>query len=221
MLLGQLFQNCLQIDALRDLAEAQLEVLFRCRRRRVFFEADFPDDFFLQDNPLVRQFTQEQSAMHEAQVVDNATWRACCPRADHGHVLVGPLVGQGRLLGVAAVTRLEEDPAFSDQEVRAMNRFCLFLSTRLCELRPPASLQALTPRENQVCQAVCRGLRNAQAARELSVTEHTVKQNLKSIYRKLGVSSRSELILVATAQQPANQGRTTQFLPTAPRGYNL
>jgi two-component system, NarL family, nitrate/nitrite response regulator NarL len=51
----------------------------------------------------------------------------------------------------------------------------------------------LTARERVVMQAVGDGLKNREIARELWITEETVKFHLKNVYRKLGVSSRDEL----------------------------
>ena len=50
----------------------------------------------------------------------------------------------------------------------------------------------LTQRELSVLQAVTRGLSNQAISRELWITEQTVKFHLTNIYRKLGVSSRTE-----------------------------
>jgi two-component system nitrate/nitrite response regulator NarL len=53
----------------------------------------------------------------------------------------------------------------------------------------------LTPRETDVMQAAARGKSNREIARELRVSEHTVKQHLKQVFGKLEVSSRVELVL--------------------------
>src|SRR5207237_10939665 len=50
----------------------------------------------------------------------------------------------------------------------------------------------LTPREAEVLEAVAQGLSNNQVAERLGFTVHTVKFHLASIYRKLGVSNRTE-----------------------------
>jgi DNA-binding NarL/FixJ family response regulator len=58
-----------------------------------------------------------------------------------------------------------------------------------------AHLGALTNREQQVATLVCSGLANKVIARELALTEGTVKQHARSIYRKLRIRNRSELII--------------------------
>lgn len=50
----------------------------------------------------------------------------------------------------------------------------------------------LTERETEILRAVARGLSNKEVARELWVTEQTVKFHLSNVYRKLGVANRTE-----------------------------
>jgi len=57
--------------------------------------------------------------------------------------------------------------------------------------------QILTPREEQVVALVAEGLSNRLTARELNLSEHTVKKYLFRIFDKLGISSRVELVLYA------------------------
>ncbi|HVW19450.1 MAG TPA: response regulator transcription factor [Solirubrobacteraceae bacterium] len=55
----------------------------------------------------------------------------------------------------------------------------------------------LTPRELEMLTAVARGLSNRQIAKELWVTEQTVKFHLGNVYRKLDVTTRAEALVVA------------------------
>lgn len=190
------FQACADRQELARVAEGLLDG-FAGRKRRLFFFDEMgmtvEERRVFLDNPVWQRFVATHAALSEATVVDEATWRRYCPRADHGHVLVGPVVARGKLVGAVAVTRLLEDPPFSQDDLAAMNHFCLHLSTRVAELTG-RELPELTPRETEVARAVCRGLRNREVAHELTVTEHTVKQNLKAIFRKLNVRSRAELV---------------------------
>lgn len=56
----------------------------------------------------------------------------------------------------------------------------------------------LTTREADVLKMVSRGLRNAEVAQALGLAESTIATHVKSIYRKLGISSRAEAALHAT-----------------------
>jgi len=55
----------------------------------------------------------------------------------------------------------------------------------------------LTPREEQVVALVAEGLGNRHIARELNLSEHTIKKYLFRIFEKLGISTRVELVLYA------------------------
>jgi DNA-binding CsgD family transcriptional regulator len=58
--------------------------------------------------------------------------------------------------------------------------------------RPPAPLE-LTPTEARVADLVAVGRTNREVASALFMSDNTVEDNLKRIYRKLGVRSRAEL----------------------------
>ena len=58
----------------------------------------------------------------------------------------------------------------------------------------------LTERELMIVRAVARGLSNEAVAKELWVAEQTVKFHLTNIYRKLGVSNRTEAARYAYEQ---------------------
>jgi DNA-binding NarL/FixJ family response regulator len=60
------------------------------------------------------------------------------------------------------------------------------------ESRPAAHRTPLTARELEILRAVAEGHTNAHVGRQLWVTEQTVKFHLSNIYRKLGVSNRTE-----------------------------
>lgn len=52
----------------------------------------------------------------------------------------------------------------------------------------------LTPSEQRVLEALSRGLSNREIAQELWLTQQTVKFHLTNIYRRLGVSNRTEAV---------------------------
>jgi DNA-binding NarL/FixJ family response regulator len=56
----------------------------------------------------------------------------------------------------------------------------------------PSSMPNLSPRESQVLELASLGLTNPQVAARLNVTVHAIKFHLASIYRKLGVTNRTE-----------------------------
>jgi DNA-binding NarL/FixJ family response regulator len=66
----------------------------------------------------------------------------------------------------------------------------------LGRMRAPAE-EALSAREIEVLGAVARGLTNREVARELHVSEATVKTHLLHVFAKLGVDDRTAAVTVA------------------------
>jgi DNA-binding CsgD family transcriptional regulator len=65
-------------------------------------------------------------------------------------------------------------------------------------------MSLLTPAERRVAKHASTGLTTRQVARMLNVSEKTVDAQLQSIYRKLNVRSRSQLVVaVAASVSPA------------------
>lgn len=54
--------------------------------------------------------------------------------------------------------------------------------------------EPLTAREREVLKLLGQGLSNKMIGRELSISEHTVKFHVSSVYAKLGASSRTEAL---------------------------
>jgi DNA-binding NarL/FixJ family response regulator len=61
----------------------------------------------------------------------------------------------------------------------------------------PVGLVGLTPRETEVLRAVARGLSNADIARELVVSDATVKTHLARVFTKLDLHDRAQAVVVA------------------------
>jgi DNA-binding CsgD family transcriptional regulator len=53
---------------------------------------------------------------------------------------------------------------------------------------------ALTRREREVLEMLGRGRNHAEVAVELQISRETARTHAKRVYRKLGVSSRGELV---------------------------
>jgi len=71
------------------------------------------------------------------------------------------------------------------------------LQARLAsDLREPAP-DPLTPREREIVRNVALGLRNAEVARKLFISEDTVKTHLNNVFQKIGVRDRVQLTLYA------------------------
>jgi len=66
-------------------------------------------------------------------------------------------------------------------------------------------LTALTERQQEVAALACQGLSNRIIADKLGLTEGTVKIHLVAIYKKLDVSSRTELMIALAGRQQSSK----------------
>ena len=92
-------------------------------------------------------------------------------------------------------------------QIWASNQDLIFLLGFLAQLKPLRVVKAgggmrlLTPREAEVVHHLAEGMSTRELSQKVGVTEHTIRNYLSNIYDKLGVSSRVELALYATARE--------------------
>jgi DNA-binding NarL/FixJ family response regulator len=79
--------------------------------------------------------------------------------------------------------------------------------------RAGADIPGLTPRELDVVRAVATGMTNAQIARELFISEWTVKTHVASILRKLGLRDRAQVVVAAYEAGLVTPGRPATHDP--------
>jgi DNA-binding NarL/FixJ family response regulator len=73
-----------------------------------------------------------------------------------------------------------------------------FVRRKTEESKPETDkISLLTKRENQIIGRICEGMRNKEIASKLYISDATVAHHLTSIYRKLGLADRTELMLYA------------------------
>jgi DNA-binding NarL/FixJ family response regulator len=56
-------------------------------------------------------------------------------------------------------------------------------------------VERLSRREKQIVDALLVGCTNKEIAQQLGVSDQTIKNQLTTLYKKMGVSSRLELVL--------------------------
>lgn len=95
-----------------------------------------------------------------------------------------------------AVAVLREHGAFTCLRKEAFRRseFREIVRQILAQAQPDDPLVSLTAREREVAMLLVRGLTNKGIAREMVISENTVKRYLKSIFEKLGVDSRAAAV---------------------------
>ena len=213
-----LFEAINQIQDEQDLRSQILPKIgdyFQAKRWGIFFFDRLPRvdsnlqktlkiGLSIEHNPVVRYLVERHAPVHEALVTSPKVWTIICPRPDHWHVMAGPIVSHGQLVGVVGCTRERLMPAFDTQNLADLSAICLHLSIWTATVRSqhqpfktvsaPEPSYRLTPRELQIAQLVALGRTNAEIGNELWIQENSVKQALKRMFRKLGVSSRAQMV---------------------------
>jgi DNA-binding CsgD family transcriptional regulator len=111
----------------------------------------------------------------------------------------------GRIVATIALLRGQGDPDMSPAEIMFLRRSHTFLEQAYVVAHGrPAALEhmslansaGLTPRELEVARLVGAGASNGEIARHLSITLATVKTHMTRVLAKLGVRSRTELVVL-------------------------
>ena len=188
----------------------EIGIYFAAKRCRLFLAARLPRQasrlferaLSLEHNPVLNYLSKHHAPIHEAAIVSPPKWQALCPRLDHGHVMAGPIVANGALIGGLGVTRDRQSMAFNEQDITDMSGLCLHISTFLVQQQllsakfNPSKVELLTSREIEIARLVAQGLTNAEIGRKLWIQENSVKQALKRMFRKLNISSRASLVFL-------------------------
>jgi DNA-binding CsgD family transcriptional regulator len=157
-------------------------------------------------DPVLQYVLENHAPAHEELVLPVGEWKKsqlyqrCCSEHDHEHIMTGPIVGRGQLIGTVHFARVGDTPTFSSVDLANLGAVCTHTSACLAELRRQSSIapnsffKRLTPREIQIANLVAKGLTNAEIGIELWITQNSVKQALKRMFKKLEVSARTEMV---------------------------
>jgi DNA-binding NarL/FixJ family response regulator len=127
-------------------------------------------------------------------------------------MLVRELIGQG----IAGFIPKSDNAAVLLQAVRLVLSGGTYVPLRLLaasrDTAPepdalPGSTVALTSRQRDVLQLLARGLPNKRIARDLDVSEATVKVHLLAIFRALRVRNRTQAVIAAQKDSGPTAGR--------------
>ncbi|TAF02146.1 MAG: GAF domain-containing protein [Nostocales cyanobacterium] len=152
----------------------------------------------LEANPIGRYVVERHAPTHEQLILSPEDWKNYCTR--HEHVMTGPIVCDGRLVGTLNFARDPGNPPFNANDLADLSALCLHLSAKIATLRAqPKTLKSavscpLTARELEIAELVAQGLTNGEIAVKLWITQNSVKQALKRMFKKLGVSARAEMV---------------------------
>lgn len=81
-----------------------------------------------------------------------------------------------------------------DGEIWIAQQHLKGLLTNLGTLGTQGGIRALSDQDRRIIAMITRGARNREIARELCLSEHTIKSHVSRIYRRLNVQNRAQLV---------------------------
>jgi DNA-binding CsgD family transcriptional regulator len=94
-----------------------------------------------------------------------------------------------------SLLRTAEQGVFTSEQLTQLSALQALLQLAVANLPPQDDLlSSLTPKERQIALLLRQGASNKELARELDVGLPTVKTHLINLFRKTGVSNRTELV---------------------------
>lgn len=169
-----------------------LPVSFCDRYQRIGRDQD------LTSQKMIRQQIPVQMCSLSAQKQSPNGIQDLCRIYQIEHGVVAPILGGGRLLGGIYFLRRPGYPSFQASDLLHISTFCQHLAVQLTTLRfihhTSTKPFALTNRESEIVDLVAQGFTNREISRCLFISADGVKQALKRLYKKVGVSNRAALV---------------------------
>jgi DNA-binding NarL/FixJ family response regulator len=108
---------------------------------------------------------------------------------------------------IAAIRTVDKGVALLDRDVT--RRLIDAFAGRAAAARGPAELKVLTSREIEVLRLLAQGRSNAEIARDLHVSDATVKTHVAHVLAKLGLASRTQAVVLAYETRLVTPGAGT------------
>jgi DNA-binding CsgD family transcriptional regulator len=120
----------------------------------------------------------------------------------------GPLWCGQKIVGVLFTATTDTNAPYTMRSLQRMEMLCRAGSLALTNMtnagaidahrattgvREPAATLSLPPRSADVAIRVCRGQTNKEIAREMGISDQTVKEHVANLCRRFGVHNRTEL----------------------------
>jgi DNA-binding CsgD family transcriptional regulator len=174
--------------------ELAAQALARLAERSTASATSLAHGLLARSDALLRDADQAQDGYREAlHVLADAR---SVPQLARTHLLYGEWLRRRRLRGDARDQLHRALEMFEAMGLEAFAERCrgeLRSTGERIRRTAPGDPQLLTPREAQIANLVSEGASNREIAAQLFVTASTVEYHLRNVFRKLGVTSRTQL----------------------------
>ena len=112
--------------------------------------------------------------------------------------LVATLAAHGDEIGVLCVERAIQSPPFTERQKATLNHILPHLARAVhqcihSDVLPDVSQLALTGRQEEIVKLIIRARSTREIAKRFHITEQTVRDHLRTVFKKAAVKSRNEL----------------------------
>ncbi len=162
-----------------------------------------PDLVAIVNSPISQSLAANQSIVcSRTQLISDARWREIAVSSlwhklgFNDFIISAHPIGSSNYSAVGLHRRVDKPP-FTDREiamVRLVTTAVNWLHNEPAPVEASSQVLSLSPRERHVVTYLIQGDSRKEVARKLGLSEHTISDYLKEIYRKFGVRTRAELL---------------------------
>lgn len=149
---------------------------------------------------VVEHITETHAAASTCDLLTPAAWHShpfylnVASRFGLQHIMAAPIIGPNGVIGKVSAGRRGTEDAFVRSDLAAISAIAAHVSVAFASLAQESQRPAgLTARELQMVRLVAAGSTNAEIGQRLGISENTVKDALKTVFRKTGIRRRAEL----------------------------
>lgn len=183
-------------EVVGDVSKGQdaLDILGREHVDIILLDLDLDGENGLDLLPQMRAARRQARVIVLTGVSDSATQRAAVQAGAMGFIHKS----QTKDLLLRAIEKVHAGEAWLDRQTIAALIGEMSGATSAVPVDPEeAKIRSLTDREHEVVKLIFEGCSNRQIAQRLSISETTVRHHLSSVFSKLEVASRLELVVYA------------------------
>ena len=153
-------------------------------------------DILITDFHTLSMMSLDALLKHKAGIL--LLWTGCLPKLEEERLL--EFIFQG-LVGIL-LPEGTNFPQLKKALERVVSGELWFTRKKLKDIvfymkQAKVEVSQITKREIEIVKLICKGYRNKEIMKSLSLTDHSVKKHLTSLYKKAGVTDRLQLALYA------------------------
>lgn len=160
-------------------------------------------------DPVLAEIVGSHQPVMTNRLLSSAAWHShpfyvnIASRFGLQHIMAAPIIGPTGVVGKVSAGRRGTEDVFLRSDLAVLSVIAAHVSVAFAvnsDQRPRPA--ALTAREMQIVELVAMGATNADIGRRLGISVNTVKDALKTVFRKTGARRRAQLAAFVAGPDP-------------------